>query len=208
MLLIQKTAWIVPCWCVVTVGMAFIDGSANPELADIGEQRHPGSYGKIYAISTTGTGIGFVIGPLIGAALLEHGFQVTWICFGAALVAASVFVSLGFVSFISSGKYAYWKRYTIRRRILLYQNFQKLWKIMKMSIRESRWKNKRQIHLLNRNCFPSHVGLKSCISTLASYDFGETLLHIKDFHVLLKLFKYLDNLLPLLLINRLYRKPR
>jgi MFS family permease len=103
MLLIQKTAWIVPCWCVVTVGMAFIDGSANPELADIGEQRHPGSYGKIYAISTTGTGIGFVIGPLIGAALLKHGFQVTWICFGAALVAASVFVSLGFVSFVSSG---------------------------------------------------------------------------------------------------------
>ena len=41
---VKHLAWVVPNWMGTAVGMACIDSSCNPQLADIVEQRHPGWY--------------------------------------------------------------------------------------------------------------------------------------------------------------------
>ncbi len=87
LLLFKNMAWIVVVWTFVGTGMAGIDVSANPELAELADKRHPNSYGKIYALSSTGTGLGFILGPLVSTSLLPSlGFQRTWSILGICLL--------------------------------------------------------------------------------------------------------------------------
>ena len=77
--------------------MACVDYNANTQLADLADKRHPGSYGKVYGVSETGVGIGFITGPIIGSALLSPiHFRGTWMIFGGILVTTSIFILIGF----------------------------------------------------------------------------------------------------------------
>lgn len=67
--------------------MASIDSCSNPELADIGDKRYQDSYGKIFAVSNTANGIGFILGPICGTALIAAvNFQWTWTIIGILLI--------------------------------------------------------------------------------------------------------------------------
>lgn len=46
--------------------MAFIDSCSSPELAAITDERHPNSYGRVFAVSTASSSLGFIFGPIIG----------------------------------------------------------------------------------------------------------------------------------------------
>ena len=56
-LLIQHPGWVIPVWIVMGSGMALVDGCASPELANLADVRHPGSYGKVYAVAEVGKGM-------------------------------------------------------------------------------------------------------------------------------------------------------
>jgi hypothetical protein len=77
--------------------MALVDGCASPELANLADVRHPGSYGKVYAVAEVGKDIGFMLTPVIGTAMLASiSFQGTWLVFGSILVAIAPFLFCGF----------------------------------------------------------------------------------------------------------------
>lgn len=75
-LLIQKIGYILVIWMVIGIGnyqfvvtstgMGFIDACSSPELAHAADSRHPNSYGRVFAVSSTATSLGFILGPVIG----------------------------------------------------------------------------------------------------------------------------------------------
>jgi MFS family permease len=105
MLLLIHLGWIITMWCVIGVGMALIDGCANPELAAIGDAKFKRDYGKLFAVSSTATGIGFIVTPPLSTFTAElHGFQKTWIGFGGVLVFGAITAALGFLFSIRRNK--------------------------------------------------------------------------------------------------------
>jgi len=91
LIVIPNTVWFIIFWSFLGVGMGAIDSSSAPELADIADNRFKDSYGKIFAISNTANGFGFILGPVIGTGLIAAvDFGWTWTITGIVLVVYAV----------------------------------------------------------------------------------------------------------------------
>ncbi len=102
-LLIDHLAWNIFCWVFIGIGMALIDGCANPELADIADKRHPGNTGTVFGFGSSLTDVGFIVGPLVGTGLVyQYGYRINFTVFGVILIVLSPF---GFLYWRGEKKY-------------------------------------------------------------------------------------------------------
>ena len=100
--LILRLEWIIPLWIIVNGGgMAGIDVSVNPQLADEVDRlfgKGVKGYARAYGIAESFLSVGFVIGPLISSAILQADGGADYIipflifcCFNLAFVPALIY---------------------------------------------------------------------------------------------------------------------
>lgn len=82
----SSLAWTAVSLMMMGVGIGLIDGATPPLLEEI-VQKHFASSGRIFVMSNTCVQLGFLVGPLMGNAIIDcWGYTICCICGGALVL--------------------------------------------------------------------------------------------------------------------------
>lgn len=68
----DSLALFIGALALLGVGMAFVDASVLPLLAEVVEAIYPDSFGAVFALADIALSVGYIVGPLSGTTLVHH----------------------------------------------------------------------------------------------------------------------------------------